>query len=243
MNIYVIIGYQKEKEIEYENADILDIDKVYCVGNAEIEGNDIFESITDKNLLTFYKDMNLESSDDKVVFIDCRNNIETYLDTMYSLNTCSFENRSYYVCKNKVIKLKNYPAISNFDPWTGEILSKNLNDKEREQIMSMFLDAVNIIISYLKSNFHQKKITTVPDGWMLNLSTPILHHISIYYNLLPNAKDVAKNIDFVHNSQYRQIMTEALIKVTSTFLIKNNFISFGVKRDWFDVNTWENFKF
>ena len=243
MNIYIIIGYQKEKEIEYDNTDVLNIDKVYCVGNSEIEGNETFESVTDKNILTFYKDMNFDNSEDNIVFIDCRSEIETYLDTMYSLNTCKFENRSYYVCKNKVIKIKNYPVIGNFDPWTGETLSKNLNEKEKEQIMTMFLDAVTIIISYLKANFHQKKITSIPDGWMMNLSTPILHHITTYYNLIPNAKDVAKNIDFVHNSQYRQIVTEALVKVTSTFLIKNNFISFGVKRDWFDVNTWENFSF
>jgi hypothetical protein len=243
MNIYIIIGYDSKKEIEYDNNDALAIDKVYCVGNVEVEENELFKSVTDKNILTFYNDMNLENSEDKVVFIDCRINKSTYLDVMYSLNTCKFENRSYYVCKDKTIRLKNYPYINNFDPWTGETLPVNLTKVERENIMSMFLDAVNIFISYLKADFHVKKISSVPDGWMLNLSTPILHHITTYYNLKPHAKDVAKNVDYVHNSQYRQIVTEALIKVTSTFLIKNKIIDFGVKRDWFNVETWENFKF
>ena len=88
MNIYIIIGYDSKKEIEYDNNDALAIDKVYCVGNVEVEENELFKSVTDKIILTFYNDMNLETSEDKVVFIDCRADKSTYLDVMYSLNTC-----------------------------------------------------------------------------------------------------------------------------------------------------------
>lgn len=247
---YIIIGYDSSNfDIEYENIDLINISKIYLLGNEEIENDSVYESVSNKNLLTFYEDMNFEKSDDKIVFIDCRNDSLTYFDTMYSLNTSKFENRSYQIFKGKKLNLKNFEFKENFNPWKGETLPSSLTKEEREYIISMFLNLVIIIKSYLKSDFHLKKISSIPDGWMMNLSTPVLNHICNFYGLTANAVDVPIALDFVHNSQYRQIVCKAIIHITSNFLINNNFVNYipnqiqDKEKMWFNLETWETLEF
>jgi len=244
MNIYIIIGFDSSKvEIQYEEADFLSVEKLYCIGNDEIEETDIIKSVNDKNSLQLYDDLKLEYVDNNVIFIDCRDSVKNYLDIMYSLNTARFENRSYYVCSKKILNLKDYPLISHFNPWTGEKLPKSLTQNERESIMSNYLDLVIILKSYLKSGFDKKKILSLPDGWMMNLANPCLQHITLYYDLKPHAKDVDKNLEFMHNSQFREIVTKTLVHVVSNFIIRNEFVSYGPTRDWFNYNTWNSIEF
>ncbi len=193
MNTYVIIGFDSSKfEIQYENTDIINISKIYCVGNEDVEENEVIKSITDKNLLTFYEEQNMENFEDKITFIDCRTDSKTYFDTMYSLNTCKFENRSYQIfnVKEKILNLKSFPFRENFNPWKGEILPKSLSENEKEYILNSYYNMVLMIKSFLKAEFHLKKITSIPDGWMMNMSKPVLQHISLYYGLSPNSTDV-----------------------------------------------------
>ncbi len=252
MTTYIVIGYDSEKiDIQYENVDVLGIDKFYLVGNEDIEETEVFKSINDMNALSFYQDLNLENNDKKVVFIDCRHDVKTYFDTMYFLNTGKFENRSYYVFntgKNKkILNIKDFPFSENYNPWNGDALPMSISKEEKEVIMEMYYQAVLIIKSYLKAEFHLKKISSFPEGWMMNTSTPILQHLINYYELKPSAKDVSLCIEFNHNSQYRQIMTKTLIHITSNFLIKNKFVNYlpeGKDEDfWFKLETWNTIEF
>lgn len=244
MSIYIINGFNPEKvEILYENVDLLTISKIYCISNYSIEETEVVKSVNDKNLLKLYNSLELEKSEDKVIFISCDTKDETYLDIMYSLNTAKFNNRSYYVCKDKTIQLKDFPLIEHFNPWTGDTLSKFLTEKEKNQIVQIFRNIVEIIVQYLKAEFHLKKITSIPDGWAMNLAAVELQHIILYYGLKPHAPDVAKNIEFVHNSQYREIVCKTLIHVAANFLIRNGYLTYGKKYDWFNLNTWNSIEF
>jgi hypothetical protein len=249
MTIYVIIGYDSQKfEIQYENVDILDIEKFYLLGNEEIEDNEKFKSITDKNVLTFYEENNLENSESNIVFIDCREGIKTYFDVMYFLNTGRFVNRSYYVFKPtksvKILNIKDYPFKENYNPWNGDALPESISKVERDTIMEMYYNAVLIIKEYLKCDFHLKRTSGIPDGWMMNTSTPILSHVINYYGLHPNAKDVPSALEFCHNTQYRQIMTKTLIHICSNFLIKNKIVNYLPENKsedfWFKLETWNS---
>lgn len=259
---YVIIGYDSDKiEIVYENIDVVNVSKIYLLGNEDIEYTEDnesvnkFEAVYDKNLLTFYEKSNFEKDDDEIIFIDCRDGMKTYFDTLYSMNTSRFKNRSYYIfpktkVSKNVLNLNDFPFRENFNPWTGETLPSSLTNEERDCIMSMFLDAIMIIKSYLKAEFHLKKMSSIPQNWMLNLSTPVLQHICIYYGLEPHAVDVPRILDYVHNSQYRQIVCKTLIHITSNFLINNQIVNYNPKSNnndkekmWFNISTWESLEF
>jgi hypothetical protein len=247
MATYILIGYDSDKiDIQYENVDILGLNKFYIFGNEEIEENGVFKSINDKNVLTFYEEMDFENKEDIVIFIDCRETTKTYFDTMYSLNTGKFENRSYYVpinTKSKIIvDIKEFPFKENYNPWSGDALPSSITTSEKEAILEMYYQAVLMIKSFLKCEFHLMKISGMPEGWMMNTSTPILQHIINYYGLKSNAKDVPSCLEFSHNTQYRQIITKTLIHICSNFLIKNKFVNYlpdDKSSDfWFKLQTW-----
>jgi len=255
MNNYIIFGFNPEKvEIQFDDLDLLDTNKIYCVSNYEIEESDKIVSVSDRNVLDLYQELDLENNNENYIFIDCspfeKSEPKTYFDVMYFLNTSRFENRSYYIFESKILKtlkLSDFKLITHFNPWMGETLPISISKDEREKIMSMYLDAVLIIKSYLKAEFHLKKISSLPDGWMMNISTPVLTHITNFFGLKPAAKDVAINIEFLHNSQFRQIVCKTLIHITSNYLIKNNIVNYvprtEVSYDWFNLNTWNSLEF
>ena len=253
MTTYVIIGYDSQNvDISYENLDILGINKIYLLGNDEVEETEIFKSITDKNILSFYEEMDFENKEDLVIFIDCRGKSKTYFDIMYSLNTARFDNRSYYTLlpqynKKININLKEFPFKENYNPWKGSVLPSYISESEKEAILEMFYQSVLMIKSFLKFEFHLMKFTGIPEGWMLNTSTPILQHIINYYGLKPNAKDIPPCLELLHNTQYRQIITKTLIHICSNFLINNKIVNYLPEEKttdfWFKLQTWNTIEF
>ncbi len=244
MSIYVIIG-ANSVNIDITEKEYPFINKIYMITTENFEFSDEkIEVINDMNALDFYASKDFENLDDSVVFIDCIGDKEIYLDVMYMLNTTRFNNRSYYVSKSKTLNFKNFPLVNHFNPWTGEELPLTLTNLERDKIMEMFANMTKIIKSYLNSGFQNKQILSIPDGWMLNFATPELHHLITYYELIPDAQDLKgnlKNVEYLHNSQYRQIVTKTLIHVTVNYLVRNGYIQNYTNVDWFNPDTWQNF--
>ncbi len=243
MNTFVIIGFDDTKEIIADEAFMLGVKKVYLLSRPQIKytyENEKVELITEENIYQLYNRLDLDNLDENVIFVDCRKMYKNYFEVMYAINTGRFNKRSYYICNDRNIELKNYELISHFNPWTGETLPDNLPEDIKNTIMSMFTTIGKIIKHYLQSGFYEEKIYSIPPGWMMNLSTPELQHIISYYELKPNAPDVHMNLEFVHNSQFRKILTEILVKVSANFLTRNRFIS-GSVSNWFEPSLWVNY--
>lgn len=244
MNIYVLIGFSFSNNLILKDSDKLLYKKIYIVGNPGDSDNEDIEVIGDKNILDFYNELNLEDSEDNIIFIDCRDNAgETYLDVMYTLNTARFDNRTYYVApKVKNLVISEFPFKANFCPWEGNHLSQTLTVKEKKAIQNMFNNLVLITRSYLKAGFYypeginKPKILNVPEGWMMNVYTPEIEHLIRYYGLIPEVKDVNRALEFIHNAQYRKIVTDTMVKVVSNYLVRNKVINS------LDIDDWYNYK-
>lgn len=247
MSIYVLIGFNFSSNLILNESDKLLYKKIYVVGNPGESDNEDVEVIGDKNILDFYKTMDLENSDEKVIFIDCRNNAgETYFDVMYTLNTARFDNRTYYIQPDiKTLVLSDYPFKQHFCPWEGEQLPSNLTVKEKKAIQNMFNNLVLITRSYLKAGFYypegtnMPKIYDVPDGWMMNVYTPEIELLINYYGLISEVKDVNRALEFMHNAQYRRIITETMVKVVANYLVRNKVINALDIDDWFNYQNWD----
>jgi hypothetical protein len=193
----------------------------------------------------FYKNMDFESSDENIIFIDCRKdkNVKSYLDIMYFLRTARFDKRSYYIMKGDTIKLTDYPLINHFNPWTGDKIPAKL--PEKKYIQEIYKTLAIIARSYLKAGFHKynginvPSIENIPDGWMLNVGTPELEHIINYYELFPVAPDMNRALEFLHNAQYRYIITDTIVKVTANYLVRNQVLSSAEIEDWFNYKNWD----
>lgn len=247
MSIYIISGFDATYQLSLEENVELTIEKIYILSTpqVDIETKDgKIELIQDMNVLDFCIKNDIENLDRNVIFIDLSksNKTQNYLQVMYKFNTARFEKRSYYSSANKLIKFEDFPLIEHFNPWIGEILSSSLTTNERDYIKNMYETMKEIIIQYLKAEFHFKKISSIPDGWTMNLSIPELEGLIIYYDLFPNASDMKSRpqIEYAHNSQYRQIVTKTLIHVVGSYLIKNSIVDSSQPIDWYNYNTWLN---
>lgn len=246
MNIYVLIGFNFSDNLILKESDKLLYKKIYIVGNEGESDNEDIVVVGDKNILEFYEGLKFETLEDNIVFIDCRDNAgDTYLDVMYTLNTALFDNRTYYIHKGKNLTLSDYPFKSHFCPWEGEQLPSEISVIEKKAIKSMFNNLVKVTRSYLKagfyypSNINKPKILNVPDGWMMNVYTPEIEHLIRYYGLIPEVKDVNRALEFIHNAQYRRIVTETMVKVVANHLVRNKVVNTVDINDWYNYKNWD----
>jgi len=233
MSRIVIFGNAKLDMNGFEDPSI----KLYLVGNDYDYEDDNIVSITDRNILDFYENENLENLEEPIVFVDCSGFSKNYLDVMYRLRTAKFENRSYISSPSgKTIKLKDIKVQKHFNPFDGDEIPKTY--KEKEYLNSFFKNISLIIYYYIRAGFADKEIKEIPPGWTMNLAGKELNAIIRYYGLFPIAPDVALNIELSHNSQYRQIILKTLIAVASNFVVRNKIINIAEIEDWNSMETW-----
>lgn len=243
MNVYILFGFDFNNDsLILNESDKLLYKKIYILGPESDTDEENIEFISDMNINEFYKKMSYEVEDDNLIFIDCRGhaNIKTYLDIMYTLETSRFDKRSYYIKKSKEIILNDYQLIQHFNPFNGMELPSSLSKIEEHEIRTMFASLTKITIEYLKAGFHKydginiPKILNIPAGWMMNIYTPCLENFIRYYGLIPKTADVNRAVEFIHNAQYRYIVTDTLVKVIANYLVRNSIINSVEIDDWFD---------
>ncbi len=248
MNVYILFGFDFIKDnLILNESDKLLYKKIYVIGNPADVDEENIEIIDTMNFIEFYKKMNCESSDENLVFIDCRGhtNIKTYLDIMYSLETSRFDKRSYYVKKSKDLVLNDYQLIQHFNPFEGMELPSNLSKVEVREIQSMYEVLTKVSIEYLKAGFYNydginiPKILNIPAGWMMNIYTLHIENFVRYYGLIPKIADVNRAMEFIHNAQYRYIVTDTLVRVVANYLVRNKIINSNDVDDWFDHKNWD----
>jgi hypothetical protein len=245
MNIYVLIGFNFSDNLILNESDKLLYKNIYVVSKPGVTDAENVEIVSDQNILKFYKNMSFESSDENIIFIDCRKHkdIKCYFDIMYFLRTERFDKRSYYIMKGNTIKLADYPLVNHFDPWTGDKIPSKLSEKKH--IQDMFKVLATVARAYLKAGFHKYNginvpvIENIPDGWMMNVGTPEIEHIINYYEMFPITPDTNRALEFIHNAQYRYIVTDTIVKVVANYLVRNDVISSVTIDDWFNYKNWD----
>jgi hypothetical protein len=214
-----------------------------------------FTIIDNENLLDFYKKNNLEYYDGHITFVDCTGFSKNYFDVMYMIQTGRLDKRSYYV-GGKTLKISNYPEINHYNIFQGETMNDNMSKVDKEAVRSMISTYIEIIKSYLKAGFYERKILDIPDNWTLNLATKELCLLVYHYGLFPNAPDfnplgiydpskyeivkISPIIEYMHNSQYRKIVLEGMIALVSNFLVRNDYINVRDVEDFYDLKSWKS---
>jgi hypothetical protein len=244
MSIYVLIGFDFDRELIFNDEDRVTVDEIFLLSNTKFTTEDPKVKIVgDVNALDFYSINNLESLEKQVVFLDCRGKYtNTYLDMMYFLGTTRFENRTYYASrevKNGPINIADYPPISHFNPFEGQALSKTLSNAEITAVRQMYRNMAQILRQYLKMGFLENRIMGVPDGWMMNIHNFELELLTNYYGLVPIAKDVPKILEFLHNSQYREVVTKCLLRVVVNYAVRNGIFQSEDESKYFDYKFWD----
>ncbi len=245
MNIYVLIGFNFSDNLILDEADKLIYKKIYVVSKPATTDVENLEIVSDQNTLKFYKNMGFETLDENIVFIDCRKHkdVNSYFDIMYFLKTARFDKRSYYVMKGNTIKLSDYPIVNHFNPWTGDKIPSKL--PEKKYVQDIYKTLAVISRAYLKAGFHKynginmPNIENIPEGWMMNVGTAEIEHVINYYELFPVAADMNRALEFLHNAQYRYIITDTIVKITANYLVRNGVISSNEIEDWFNYKNWD----
>jgi hypothetical protein len=240
MSRIVIFGITN---LSFENLEDPSI-KVYLVGtDYDYEDTNVI-SVSNKNILDFYNDEDLENSEVPTIFVDCTGSSKTYLDVMYRLKTSRFDKRTYLVgptlVSEEILDVGSLNFKEHFNPFDGDEIPKSLKDsKEKEYLLNFFKNCSTIIYYYLKCGFDKKEINDVPPGWTLNLAGKEINSLCMYYGLWNAAPDVNSVLDYSQNSQYRQIVLETLIAVTSNFVIRNKIVNIAEVENWNDPETWK----
>jgi hypothetical protein len=215
--------------------------KVYLVGIDYDYEDETIKSIPNKNILDFYIEEDLENVDEQIMFVDCTGASKNYIDVMYRLKTSRFDKRTYHIGPNldsgNTLNVDTLKFEDHFNPYDGDEMPKEF--KEKKYLLDFFKTCSDIIYHYLKAGFDKKVINEIPPGWTMNLAGKELNSLIRYYGLFPQALDVNHNLDFVENSQYRQIMFETLLAVTSNFLIRNKIVNIAEIENWNDIETWK----
>lgn len=237
MSIYVIIGFDFTRDLIINDSDRVLYEKIYILTHKGLTDNSDIEIISEVNALDFYIEEKFDTLDKNVIFIDCRGHHTSYLEVMNFLGTSRFDKRNYYVHNPKnILKISDYMYKEQFDPWMGDKIPTSVSETERKFINKMYLILSKVVRSYLKYGFHESQIRGVPDGWMMNINNFELESVIRYYGLYPITPDVHKSIEFVHNAQYRQILTKTLVHIVSNFFVRNNILS--PVDDWFSYKNW-----
>ena len=213
--------------------------KIYLVGNYDFN-DDMITSISDKNILDFYNDENLEKVDEPILFVDCTGFSKNYLDVMYRLQTSNFEKRTYLVSSEDELIVKKLKFVNHFNPFEGDEIPRTV--KEKQYLMGFFKNLTEITYWYMEAGFDKKQVFEIPPGWSMNLSGKELNALIRYYGLFPVAEDQPLMIEYCHNSQYRQVVLECLISVVSNFVIRNKLVDISEIEDWKSANTWKYIK-
>jgi hypothetical protein len=240
MSRIVIFGITN---LSFENLEDPSI-KVYLVGTDYDYQDENVISVSNKNILDFYNDEDLENSEVPTIFVDCTGASKIYLDVMYRLKTSRFDKRTYLVGptleSDEILDVGSLKFEDHFNPFDGDEIQKSLKgSKENEYLLNFFKNCSTIIYYYLKCGFDKKEINDIPPGWTLNLAGKELNSLCRYYGLWNSAPDVNSVLDYSQNSQYRQIVLETLIAVTSNFVIRNKIVNIAEVENWNDLEVWK----
>ena len=223
--------------------------KVFLVGtdyDYEDEDNKSIISISNKNILDLYSDENFEESEIPTIFVDCTGASKTYLDVMYRLKTARFDKRTYLVGpsleSDEVLDVGSIKFEEHFNPFDVDEMPKNLSIEEKKYLLNFFKNCSAIVYYYLMCGFDKKEINDIPPGWTLNIAGKEINSLCRYYGLWTAAPDVNPILDFSQNAQYRQIVLEALISVTSNFVIRNKIVNIAEVENWNDPESWKMIK-
>ena len=240
MSRIVIFGITN---LNFENLEDPSI-KVYLVGTDYDYEDETVISVSNKNILDFYIDEDMENNEIPTIFVDCTGASKTYLDVMYRLKTSRFDKRTYLVgptlASDEILDVGSLKFEEHFNPFDGDEMPKSLKgSKEKEYLLNFFKNCSTIIYYYLKCGFDKKEINDIPPGWTLNLAGKELNSLCRYYGLWNAAYDVNSVLDYSQNSQYRQIVLETLIAVTSNFVIRNKIVNIAEVENWNDPEVWK----
>lgn len=239
MSKIIIFG---ETEIDLEGIDDPSV-KVILLSPEYDYQDDNTISITDKNILDYYKEENLEDSNEYITFVDCTGASKHYLDVMYRLQTARFHKRTYLVGptsnEKKMLIVRDLPQVSHFNLFDGDEIPSTMNETDKKAVFSFFKNCSTILHSYLHCGFDKKEMNDIPAGWTMNVSNIELYLLIHYYGLHPIGPDMSHQIEFCQNSQYRQIMTECLLAITSNFVIRNKILNLAEVQDWKEIGLWK----
>lgn len=178
----------------------------------------------------------LLESDTGIIFIDYTaakrkdSFDQTYLGIMERLNSVRFENR-YYISPTATVTnetvgklLRDFIAgkVTHYNPFSGKEMA-GLTKIETDAVLGLMRDYCFALAEYLEAGFHNMEILSIPSGWVMNLHSRANSLLVNYFGLLPVAPDKVKhrNLEFGENAQYRQVVTDGMVAVVSSFIVAN----------------------
>ncbi len=215
---------------------------------------------TIKNPETYVDEDIRDSSVSAVIYLDQTDSTSSY-QTMEKIESFNTYNRWFLRGSSRQPSSINYPEIvrsyirnshpSIYDLYSGKELPVALPAPEREYLELRIPQACRLIRSFLDTRFHTGKMPASlvhVEPYQLDLSYPILAGLITYHGLQPISPGRDFNLEFSTNAQYRQIVTEALVRIFSNYLIANRILTSEevralirekqLEEGWFNPNVW-----
>jgi hypothetical protein len=153
--------------------------------------------------------------------------------------------------------------IQSYSYMEGGKIPNTMGIEEQEYIYKHYMSVCRRVAAFLRAGFRNSNVEHEAfineTSWTMNLGTSAMMFFLKYWGLVPRGPD-GETIDlnpieeFFENSQYREAVTDALVRTTANFAVQNNLIAGEPEEsisksatsdsdsssmiEWYDQNTW-----
>lgn len=137
---------------------------------------------------------------------------------------------SLVIVQDKVKKDFEQYREYDYDFFMGGVAKYDIDVMEK--YMYMLIDITKHMVK--AGYFTEENREKIPD-WIVTFHEPILKMFIKYCGIETSCEDVDITDEFLDNPQFRQMITETLMRITSNFLVNNKNIE---GKDWRSEETW-----
>lgn len=118
----------------------------------------------------------------------------------------------------------------DYDFFMGGVAQYDMDVIEKYMYMLIEVTKHMVNAGYFKEENNKK----IPD-WIITFHEPILKMFITYCEIETSCEDIDITDEFLDNPQFRQMITETLMRITSNFLVNNKNME---GKDWKNEETW-----
>lgn len=185
------------------------------------------------------------SEDDftKNIFVDrgqYENVIEFRVENPYIPRDCLFLKTDDSI-KKITDKLKSGVNLKPYDIFSGKSISNITLDEQlaSKNYLKVFF---YVMLQYMNAGYHiRQNRKKIPD-WCVCFSESVMEYFIQYFEIKTQSEDITVVDEFLTNPQFREMITNQMMKVLANYIINNKISRPSEITSWQDINVWIKLK-
>lgn len=135
------------------------------------------------------------------------------------------------VCKlSKGQPITNQHEAEDYNIFSGDKIGE-MDDRNRAVIIGYMKELCGVLLQFMEAGYHlydesedeetynAKRI----EDWIINFEYPLLKMFKLYFDIKTSCIDVMFVDEFLDNPQFRQMITDVIMRNLSNFAVENSF--------------------